>query len=79
VLERAQEVFGCQVATDVAVNAGAVDIERARDVLFYFIVSIGHESPQIITVHRLRRFHRLRMKKFSSQIAEAGARITLAN
>ena len=44
VLERASEVFGRQVATDVAVNASAVDIEGPGDVLFYFVVSIGHES-----------------------------------
>ena len=42
VLERAQEVFRSQVTTDVAIDAGAVDIERAGDVLFNAVVGVRH-------------------------------------
>jgi hypothetical protein len=44
VLERAREVPGTSVAADIAIDAGGVDIERAVNVLFNFVVSIGHES-----------------------------------
>ena len=43
-LERASEVFRRQVTADIAVDAGRVNIEGPGDVLFYFVVSIGHES-----------------------------------
>ncbi len=42
VLERAEEVLRSQVSTDVAVDAGAVDIERAGDVLSYAVIGIRH-------------------------------------
>jgi len=42
VLERAEEVLGSKVSTDVAVDASAVDIEPARDVLSYAVVGIRH-------------------------------------
>jgi len=44
VLERTREVFGSSVATDVAIDAGGVDVEGAVNVLFYHVVSVGHES-----------------------------------
>lgn len=44
VLERTREVFGGSVATNVAIYAGRVDKEGAVNVLFYDVVSVGHES-----------------------------------
>ena len=45
-LERAGEVIGRGVATDVAVDARAVNVEAARHVLFHAVVWIRH-YPQI--------------------------------
>ena len=42
VLERAEEVLGSKVSTDVAVDASAVDIEPARGVLSYAVIGIRH-------------------------------------
>jgi hypothetical protein len=44
VLERAGEVLGCSVATDVAIDAGRVDVERAVGVFLNFVASVRHES-----------------------------------
>ena len=44
VFERASEVFRSRVAADVAIDARAIYVEGARDVLFNFVVGIGHES-----------------------------------
>ena len=42
VFERAREIFGSSVATDVAIDTGRVDIKRAVNVFFYGGISIRH-------------------------------------
>ena len=42
--ERAGEIFRSSIAADVAIDARAVNVENAGDVLFDFVVWIGHES-----------------------------------
>ena len=51
--ERADEVVGRSVTADIAIDAGRVDIKRAVNVLFDFVVWVRHESAG------LRRFHGL--------------------
>ena len=44
VLERADEVVGRSVTADITIDAGRVDIKRAVNVLFDFVVWVRHES-----------------------------------
>jgi hypothetical protein len=44
VLERADEVVGRGVTADITIDAGRVDIKRAGNVLFDFVVWVRHES-----------------------------------
>jgi hypothetical protein len=44
VLEGADEVVGRSVAADITIDAGRVDIKRAVNALFDFVVWVGHES-----------------------------------
>ena len=44
VLERAGEVVGSGIATDVAIDTSRIDIARAGSVFFNFVVSVRHES-----------------------------------
>jgi hypothetical protein len=44
VLEGAGKVFGSRVATDVVIDARGVNLERAVNVFFYYVVAIRHES-----------------------------------
>jgi hypothetical protein len=44
VLERAGEVVGRSVAADITIDAGRVDIKRAVNALFDFVVWVRHES-----------------------------------
>ena len=42
VFERASEVFRGGVAADITIDAGAVDVERAGDVLFNAVAGVRH-------------------------------------
>ena len=44
VFEGADEVVGRSVTADITIDAGRVDIKRAGNVLFDFVVLVRHES-----------------------------------
>ena len=44
VFERPDEIQGRGIAAHIAVDAGRIDVERSVNVVFDFVVWIGHES-----------------------------------
>jgi hypothetical protein len=50
------EIPGRGIATNITINTGRVNVVSARDILFYFFVSVGHlVYPQITQMSQSRK------------------------